>query len=202
LRLCHFHLPVEIRPFAAMFELTFILGMNCVMTWRTASSTSITAHCKGLPILGLGIVDKHRPCAFLVGFSSCGSRCSFYQKLVNPLKLSRQVHYPTLPGCKRALGWNLQNPKPANRLTSVFIDPCSQYLNRLERWRLEKLALTIGRARRCRSLTKEHSVSYTSSLCALGHQDSRIHSVHLCCVWARASQAWSLEQWLMTRRET
>lgn len=125
--------------------------------------------------------------------------CLFGGVLV--LKLSRQVHYPTLPGCKRALGRNLPNPKLANRLTGFFIDPCSQYLNRLERRRLEKLALTIGRARRCRSLTKEHSVSYTSNLCALGHQDSRIHSVHLCCVWARASQTWSLEQWLMTRRE-
>jgi hypothetical protein len=159
-------------------ELTFILSMNCVMTWGTASSTSFTAHCKGLPILGLGIVDKHRPCGVLVLWITL---------------LSRQVHYPTLPGCKRALGRNLPNPKLANRLTGFFIDPCSQYLNRLERRRLEKLALTIGRARRCRSLTKEHSVSYTSGLCALGHQDSRIHSVHLCCVWARASQAWSLE---------
>ena len=32
---------------------------------------------------------------------------------------------------------------------------------------------------------KEHSVSYASSLRALDRQDSRIHSVHLCCVWAR-----------------
>src|SRR5271156_2583649 len=96
---------VKIRLFAAMLNL-LILSMNCVvMTWGIGS-TSFTTNCKGLPSLGLGIVDKLQSCPFFVEFSSCGSYYSFYQKLADPLKLPRHVEawqrstlYRTLLAC-------------------------------------------------------------------------------------------------------